>query len=272
VKGEGTADASWTPPPLVDAHAHVFTRDLPLSRHAWTHPTRDHRAEDWLATLDQHGIAFGVIAALSLFDDDNGYVLEALARHRGRLRATVQASTDTSAATLQAMADVGVVGVRLQWRNRETLDPADAAHQRFFRHLADAGLHVELLARGAELPALLPPISASGVKLVIDHLGDPGPEGVESPGFAAVLHALENGRTLVKLAATTRIPFAIARAVTQRLLEVAGPERMVWGSDAPFVGHEETPYDQVLDTLVQLVPDAATRHAMGLTALREWFW
>ena len=38
---------------------------------------------------------------------------------------------------------------------------------------------------------------------------------------------------------------------------------MVWGSDAPFVGHEHTPYGQVLDTFVQLVPDAAKRHAMG---------
>ena len=266
------SQATWVAPPLVDAHAHVFVRDAPLSPHAWTRPARDHTAEDWLATLDRYGIAFGVIAALSLFDDDNATVLESLARHRGRLRATVQASAETDAATLRRLADAGVVGVRLQWRNRETPDPADAAHQRFFRRLADAGLHVELLARGGELPTLLPPIAASGVKLVIDHLGDPGPDGIETPGFAAMLRVLDNGRTLVKLAATTRIPLEVARAVTHRLLEIAGPERMVWGSDAPFVGHEHTPYGQVLDTFVQLVPDAAKRHVMGLTALREWFW
>jgi predicted TIM-barrel fold metal-dependent hydrolase len=124
----------------------------------------------------------------------------------------------------------------------------------------------------AELPQLLPPIAASGVRLVIDHLGDPAPDGIDAPGFAAMLRALENGRTLVKLAATTRIPFPIASAVTTRLLQVAGPERMVWGSDAPFVGHEDTPYGRVLDTFARLVTDAATRHAIGMTALREWFW
>jgi predicted TIM-barrel fold metal-dependent hydrolase len=259
-------------PPLVDAHAHVFTRDLPRSPDAWTVPERDHSAEDWLATLDRHGIGFGVIAALSLFDDNNRYTLDALARHRGRLRATVRAGVDTDSGTLAAWREAGVVGVRLQWRNIAVPDPADAEYQRFFRRLADAGLHVELLARGGDLPQLLPPIAESGVKLVVDHLGDPGPEGVAAPGFAAVLRALENGRTLVKLAATTRIPFAVAEPVTRALLAAAGPERMVWGSDAPFIGHEQTPYGEVLDTFVRLVPDPAIRHAMGLTAMREWFW
>lgn len=262
----------WTPPPQVDAHAHVFTRDLPVSPHAWTLPERDYTAEDWLATLDRHGIGFGVIAALSLLDDGNDFTLRALTQHPGRLRATVAAPTDTDAATLRAWADTGVVGVRLQWRNRELPDPADDEHQRFFRRLADAGLHVQLLARGDDLPHLLPPIAGSGAKLVIDHLGDPGPAGIDAPGFAATLRALENERTIVKLAATTRIPATIAAPVTRRLIEAAGPERMVWGSDAPFVGHESTPYQQVLDTFVALVPDPAVRHAMGLTALREWFW
>lgn len=259
------------PPPAVDAHAHIFRRDLPLASGAWTRPDVDHTAEDWLATLDRHGIGRGVIAAISLFDDDNDYVREALTRHRDRLRATATVPMDTDPVRLRALAEAGFVGVRLQWRNRDLPDPGDAAHQRFFRRLTDAGLHIELLARGADLPRLLPAITASGVDLVIDHLGDPGSDDPAGSGMAAMLRAIDGGRTLVKLSATTRIAIEVAAAAVQRLLAAAGAERMVWGSDAPFVGHAETKYENVLGTYARLVPDPATRAAMGQTALDAWF-
>ena len=72
-------------PPVMDAHVHIFTRGMPLAEKAWTRPDYDFTAEQFLAALDQHGIAFGVIAAVTLFGDYNDYTLEALRRHR-RLR------------------------------------------------------------------------------------------------------------------------------------------------------------------------------------------
>ena len=50
---------------LVDAHVHVFTRDMPLvdnPRHA---PTYDFTVEQLIATMDAHGVQFAVIAAAS---------------------------------------------------------------------------------------------------------------------------------------------------------------------------------------------------------------
>ena len=74
-------------PPVVDAHAHIFTRDMPFAAGAWTQPDYDFSAEQYLATLDQHGVAFGVISAATFFGDYNEYTLDALRRYR-RLRAT----------------------------------------------------------------------------------------------------------------------------------------------------------------------------------------
>jgi predicted TIM-barrel fold metal-dependent hydrolase len=261
-------------PPIVDAHAHIFTRDIPLTPRAWTRPDYDFTVEQYLATLDEHGIAFGVIAALTLYGDYNEYTLEALRRHR-RLRATVMVQPGVDRATLAEMAAAGVVGVRLGLRHLPQLpDLRDESYQRLFKCMADLGLHVELLAHGKDFPALLPVIQASGVTLVIDHFADPDRQlGVESPGFVAALRSLDSGRTFIKMAATLRVNREVAKACAQRLLAVAGTERLLWGSDVPFVGHEHRPpYSEVLRVYEELVPDARQRHAIGLTALRQFFF
>ena len=66
----------------------------------------------------------------------------------------------------------------------------------------------------------------------------------------------------------------VARACAQKLLAVAGPERLLWGSDAPFVGHAEPrpAYGEALRLFEELVPDERQRHAIGLTALRLEKW
>lgn len=261
-------------PPVIDAHVHIFTRDMPLAARAWTRPNYDFTAEHFVAALDAHGIAFGVISAATLFGDYNEYTLEALRRHR-RLRATVIVQPGVDMATLAHMAGWGVVGVRLALRRLSQLpDLRDESYQRLFKSLADLGLHVELLAHGADLPVILPAIEASGVTLVIDHFADPDRAlGVESPGFVAALRSVERGRTFIKLAAAMRLDRQVAEACAQRLLAVAGPERLLWGSDAPFIGHEHRPpYSEALRLFEELVPDARQRHAIDLTALRLYFF
>jgi predicted TIM-barrel fold metal-dependent hydrolase len=264
-------------PPVVDAHVHLFARGMPLAPGAWTRPDYDFTAEQFLAVLDQHGVGFGVISAATLFGDYNDYTLEALRRHR-RLRATVIVRPDTDQATparLAQMAAWGVVGVRLPLRRLQQLpDLRDESYQRLFRALADLGMHVEVLGHGRDFPTVLPLLKATGVTVVIDHLADPDRQlGVESPGFLAALRAVDSGRTLIKIAAVMRIDREVAKACTQKLLAVAGPERLLWGSDAPFIGHEHRPdYSEALRLFEELVPDAGQRHAIGLTGLRQFFF
>jgi len=261
-------------PPVVDAHAHIFTRQMPLAPGAWTRPDYDFTVEQYLALLDEHGIAFGVIAACSPFGSNNDYTLDALRRFE-RLRATVIVEPGISRATLAEMAGGGVVGVRLQLRNvAELPDLRAVPYRELLGSLADLGLHVELLARGADLPDLLPPLIEGGVKLVLDHFADPDPRlGPQSPGFLAALRAVENGRTWIKMSATTRIAPAVVKACAASLLANAGTGRLLWGSDAPFIGHEATAhYADTLRMFESMVPDPRQRHEISLTALRTFFY
>lgn len=259
--------------PAVDAHAHVFTRAMPFAADAHSRPDYDYPVEAWLADLDRHGIAHGVIAAASLFDDGNAYTLAALAAYP-RLRGTVIVAPDTASPTLRDLADRGVVGVRLTWRRLAHLPDLDADPWRGFLHrIAGCGMHVELLAGSTSLVSVLPRLAAAGVPVVIDHFGVPAHDPAERrAGMAAVLRAIDTGRTWVKISAGFRLPFDIAAEVTDQLVAHSGLERLLWGSDAPFVNHEAgTTFDTALDLYRRLVPDARMRDAIDRTALALYF-
>jgi predicted TIM-barrel fold metal-dependent hydrolase len=262
-----------TESPLVDAHVHVFTQDMPLidnPRHA---PTYSFTVEQLLATMDAHGVQFAVIAAASPWGDYNDYTIAALRVHP-RLRGTVILKPTVERYILEAMSKDGVVGVRLPFISLAELpDITSFDYRRFLRRLADLDWHVHLHVEGEKLPQLLPSLEASGVRLVIDHLGRPDPRtGINSEGFKALLRSIDKGRTWVKMSAAYRLGPAAAD-YGRELVRVAGPDRLVWASDCPFVGLEsQVRYQETIDWLIDCVPDAnARRKIFGETALKLYF-
>ena len=56
------------------------------------------------------------------------------------------------------------------------------------------------------------------------------------------------------------------------LLERVAPERLLWGSDCPFVGHEgAVSYQDTLDAFQTAVPDPRTRRAISDAAHKFYF-
>ncbi len=108
---------------------------------------------------------------------------------------------------------------------------------------------------------------------MIDHIGRPDPRGgINSEGFKAMLRSIEKGRTWVKLSAAYRLG-DYAADCARELVKQAGPERLVWASDCPFVGEEaHVRYQQTIDWLAGVVPDAAVRRKITCdTPLRLYF-
>jgi predicted TIM-barrel fold metal-dependent hydrolase len=258
----------------IDAHVHVFTTDMPLidnPRHA---PTYSFTHEKLIATLDENGVDRAVIAAASPWGDYNDYTIAALRAHPKRLRGTVILKPTVDRYALEAMGRDGVCGVRLPFIGLPTLpDITSFEYRAFFRRLADLGWHVHPHVDGEDLPKILPTLEASGVTIVVDHLGRPDPRtGVKSEGFQAMLRAIDKGRTYVKVSAGYRLgPQAVDYA--RELVRRAGTDRLVWASDCPFVGHEgQFSYRSTLDWLAECVPDAAARaKVQGATALQLYF-
>ncbi|HTP95240.1 MAG TPA: amidohydrolase family protein [Burkholderiales bacterium] len=261
--------------PLVDCHAHVYTTGMPLAATAWHRPPHDASIEQYLATLDEHGVRFAVLAAASLYGYYNDYSILATRKH-SRLRTTAILPPDADPYIMRMMKADGVVGVRFQFR---TLDnPPDLAapeYRLLLRRIADLDWHVHLHDEGPRLPRPIAALEAAGVKLVIDHFGRPDPaQGVNGEGFKAVLRSIERGRTWVKLSAGYRLASpALAVECARVLLEHAGPERLLWGSDWPFAAFEsKVRYRDTVENFAAWVPDAAARRIIGgETALKLYF-
>lgn len=272
-------------PPVVDSHAHIFTPDMPLADSAWMRPSYGFTAEDYLQVLDAHGVHFGVIAGISIFGQYNDYMLACLRRHR-RLRGTVNVDPSIDRYTLERMKADGVVGIRLQLSRRSELpDLASEPWRLLFRRVADLDWHVHLALEGRLMPQVLPALEAGGARIVLDHFAHPDvAQGLEGEGFQSVLRSIAKGRTWVKLSAGFRLtwesqgtgrpdPVAmeLAQTTAQRLLAEAGTERLLWGSDCPFVGHESVQYADTLRWFEEWVPSAAQRRRISDTALRLYF-
>ena len=141
----------------VDSHAHVLRRDAPLAPGRHSAPKRDCSVEEYLAVLDAHGISHGVLTAPSFYGTDNSLLLDALDRAAGRLRGTVIVAPDIDCAALEAMAERGAVGIRLNWLRRASLpDVTSADYRRLFATVRDLDWHVEIYLEGpllANVPA-----------------------------------------------------------------------------------------------------------------------
>jgi predicted TIM-barrel fold metal-dependent hydrolase len=256
--------------PLIDTHAHIYPRDTPLIEGATHKPTRDVTPDEFAQVLDEHGVLFGVHAAASFMGPYNDYTLAALARFP-RLRATAIVDPSISLHELKAMDAAGVVGIRFSLRNYAgTPDLGTIEYQRLFRRIADLDWHVHVYAEGERIAALTDQLLAASVKIVIDHYGNPVPAmGESSPGFQAALRAIGSGRGWVKLSAPYRSVGCDHAALAARLLAEGGPERLLWASDWPFVGHESSvTYRQMIESFERAVPDAGVRERIGRTGAR----
>lgn len=279
--GADPADA-----PIVDCHAHIFQADLPVSGGAWHVPDHGYTAEDYLATLNDHGVHFGVVAGISISGFYNDYMIQALRRYP-RLRGTAILPPTVDRYVLDRMKADGIVGVRLQCaRMAELPDLTDDAYRLFLRRVADLDWHVHVAVEGYRLERLVRPLEASGVKIVLDHFAHPDPALAEHcSGLAVALRSVAKGRTWIKLSGDYRLhdlPFAgeaveasgaaLADRLAPLLLAEAGPERLLWGSDCPFVGHESRmDFGRAVASLARWVPDPAQRRAISRTALKLYF-
>jgi predicted TIM-barrel fold metal-dependent hydrolase len=261
--------------PIIDCHFHLYTADMPRVASAWHEPPFDATPEGFLGIMDAHDVTFGVIAAASMYGEYNDYTIRATRRHK-RLRGTVILAPDADLYRMEKMKEDGIVGIRIFYRHvASPPDLKSPEYRRLLRRVRDLNWHVHVLAESHDLPAVIEGAELAGVKLVIDHFGRPDPaQGVNAPGFKAMLAAVERGNTWVKISGGYRMPSPdAARSYAAALLHVAGGERLVWGSDWPFAAFEDrVTYADAIATLADWVPDERVRQQIaGETPLRLYF-
>ena len=257
----------WSP--IIDTHAHLFERGLPLTDNATYDPKYSFTEHDYLKILDEESVPFGVVTAPSFLGTYNDYALNVLRGNR-RLRGTAIVDPETDPQSLRAMADTGIVGIRYSLRRYPDLpDFSLPPYQRLLRRVRDLDWYVHILAESDRLAGLLPELDKAGVKLVIDHFGVPEQRhGENDPGLQAVLRLMQNGRTWVKVSAPYRLAGMDTRVLARKFLAAGGPERLLWGSDCPWTAHEgQFTYRDTIRWFEECVPDPGDRETMGRAGL-----
>ncbi|OPA84489.1 hypothetical protein BFW87_28710 [Pseudomonas fluorescens] len=256
-------------PPItgIDGHAHVFSQALTLAGERRYTPGYDATLADYLQHLHTSGLSHGVLVQPSFLGTDNSYLLAALTQAPEQLRGVVVVERQVSVDTLQAMARLGVVGVRLNLVGQPLPDFTEPGWRVFFQRIAELGWHVELHRDIDDLPQLVRQLMAFDVKLVIDHFGRPDARrGVDQPAFAELLTLGASGQVWLKVSGIYRLGgtpaqnLAFARQAMPLLAQSFGPERLVWGSDWPHTQHE---------TRIDYASVVLQRQALRLSAQTE---
>lgn len=223
-----------------DCHAHAIALGRRLIEERHSEPSREATVAEYLKILDANGMGRGVLTAPSFYGNDNSVLLEALDIGGDRLRGTAIVAPDIDMSALKEMGRRNVVGIRLNWFRRSTLpDIRSSEYQSLLAKVRDLDWHIEIYLEGPKLAHVLPHVLASGVKVVLDHFASPDSSlGLHDPGFSSVLKGLSEGRIWVKLSGHFRLGDRDAGVYARELLRAGGPERLLFGSDWPWVGHE----------------------------------
>jgi predicted TIM-barrel fold metal-dependent hydrolase len=226
-----------TPSLACDSHNHVIAgQDVQayVTNRSYTPPAA--LLTDYKKMHVKLGIERAVIVQPSVYGTDNTVTLQTIAEYGSGCRGIAVVEPDVSDAELLSLQTGGIRGLRYNmiFSGGAGLDGIDVMAAR----CADLGLHIQLLINADMLIELEDKLRILPVPIVVDHMGlVQTADGIDQPGFQALLRLVEAGNCWVKLSGNYRmssdrpnfddvIPFA-------RKLFEAAPEHMVWGTDWP---------------------------------------
>lgn len=250
-----------------DCHVHVFgdPRRFPLDpSRIYTPGLAD--AEALRSFRAKHGIGRTVVVQPSVYGDDNGCLLDTLARFGGSARGIVSLKPDVERSVLLEYQAAGIRGVRLNLETTAHKDDPGIARRRLEEaamQIEGLGWHLQIYTNLTVIASIGEVISSLPVPVVVDHFGLARAEhGLDQPGFGELTDLVRHG-TYVKLSLADRLaqsPDAM-KPFAKQLID-ANPERVLWGSDWP--------HSRRGNSVEEIAPFGIVDDALSLKLIKEW--
>lgn len=261
-----TAPTFKLPAGATDSHLHVLG---PYARYPLAADRNYTAPEATVPMLREYmrvtGLARVVIAHVSAHGADMAVTLDAIRELGDCARGTAMLKQDATKAEVAALHAAGMRGVRLSDAFGYPVTQATIAWAG--KLVAPFGWHIAIWpASAGELDIIEQSFSAHDAPVVVDHLAHHTwnrANGLDDPGFRKLLRLLKSGRLWLKLSAAYRASSEVypwpELAPFCRALVAEVPERLLWASDWPHVGHwgPMPQSGEMLDWLVTLGCDEA---------------
>lgn len=248
-----------------DVHFHVFEPGYPaVAKPHYTFP--DGTLNKYLAVCDYLGIDRMVLVQPSYYGTDNRLTIDTLKKLGSRARGVVMVDEDVSDHDLDAYHAAGVRAVRLDLFARASW-PRQDIHRyitQMLERTRPRGWHIQFYTPGYVVRDLVPFLGTLDDDFVIDHMGYMLEEdGLTGDDFGQLLKLMEKGRAWIKLSA----PYRIAKARGYKAIEHlaigivnARPDRAIWGSDWPHLTDGSRDSGELVNLLLDWIPDETVRH------------
>ena len=256
-----------------DCHVHAFDpATVPyLPQRPFTPPPAT--AEDVRELLRELHLDRVVIVQPLFYGTNNSYVLDALRRFGKNARALAIIDKATPRGALEEMAGGGFRGVRLNFETRGVADP-EAIKGRIdavTEQMRGLNWYLHFYSQPSVIAQLKDHLAQQPLPVVIDHFGGAqASQGLDQPGFDAVVDLVRTGRAYVKISGANRISrrdpdFPDAAPLAQALVK-ANADRVLWGTDWP---HLNPVYGRG-KPLTEISPPLPIDDGMVLNQLPKW--
>jgi predicted TIM-barrel fold metal-dependent hydrolase len=234
----------------VDCHLHAHWPQ----RYPYLHPTGSRIDASNLAaspaglfsTLKANGITHCLLVQAGAYAFDNRAMLDVIAASNGAIKAVAALPLDAPDEVFIGLKSRGIVGIRLSVFHDPHRFESDKMDD-FLRRCRKHDYWVEIFAPAASWPVIIPQLVRSEVRVIAEHVGWPLlSEGIQQPGFQALLKFGRTNDSVIKLSGGFRIswsgePYEDVRPYVIELLNAFGTNRCIWGSDWPFLNPDTGP-------------------------------
>jgi predicted TIM-barrel fold metal-dependent hydrolase len=227
----------------IDAHCHVLDpAQFAYNPAVAYHPAGQEmgNAEYFLQLMACYGVTHALLVGPnSGYGTDNRCLLHALKIGQGAFKGIAVVPNDCSLETLQTLQSQGVIGIAFNPALMGFDFYADI--EPLLRRLRQLGMWAQFQVEKDLLVDFLPMLARVDVKVMVDHCGRPHlPNGLQQPGFEALLALGREQRAVVKLSGYAKFsqvgyPFADVRPYVEALTRDFGLAHCVWASDWPYL-------------------------------------
>jgi L-fuconolactonase len=264
---------------MIDAHVHIW--DLPDAKS----PTPGYSAtvETLLAEMDCAGVERAVLVQPRIFGADHSYLERVVRAHPDRFMAVGLIdlfSSDAPADVARLLDGLRPGGIRMHLKGSAAERARSSDETRLvLQQIGDADLTISILTSPDALPSIATlAAEMPETRIVVDHLGSPTVGKLYEQGYRAALSQLnECPNVWIKASgfysfSSEGSPFDDCAPLVRWVVDGFGPDRVVWGSDFPYVTQVQ-PYGDCVQHRAILLSDCSESERAKISkenAIRLW--